>query len=271
MTDENRSCGCSSMTHSILMTLAFLALAGLLYMDYAKPAATAAPPFNPTIEVKQPDYQRNTLTVSGNAQLTVSPDKAEVYISVVSDNKTAKLAQENNRAVADEVMSALKALGLNASDVETETYALSKLEDYDSEKGRYVERGYRLTNTIKATTRQIDKVGDIIDASVGAGANGVDQISFGLTKDAEKKVRDDAMVKATEAAREKAQMLAKSSGAEIVKVITVNEQNFYYAPYEYNYKGAVMMDSAAGGAPPTAISPQKVEVTSSVNLVYEIK
>jgi uncharacterized protein len=236
--------------------------------------------FNPTIQVQQPDYQRNTLTVSGNAQLTVSPDEASVYISVVSDNKTAKLAQENDRTTSDAVMAALRAAGLNASDIETQTYSLSKLDEYVpvdinvmpiSEKAKYVDRGYRLTHTIKATTKHTESVGDIIDAAVAAGANGVDSITFGLTKETEKKVRDDALAKATQAAKEKAQSLAQTAGAQLGKVITINEQNFYYTPYEYNVRSNVMLDSASGAVPPTAISPQKVEVTSSVGLVYEIK
>jgi uncharacterized protein len=283
MTDENKKCGCSKMAH-IAMGITLMAVIGLLLLNYSKPAGNTTPAFNPTIEVKSPDTQRNTLTVSGNAQLSVTPDKATVLISVLSDNKTAKLAQENNRDAADAVLAALKSAGLNASDIETESYSLSKLEDWEvkydnavaglpmdteAQKGKIIDRGYRLTHTIKATTRQIDKVGDLIDAAVGAGANGVDSISFGLSKEAEKKVRDDAMVAATQAAKEKAQRLSQSADAKLGKVITISEQSFYYTPYEYNVRSNIMLDGAAG-APSTAISPQKVEVTSGVMLVYEI-
>jgi uncharacterized protein len=285
MTDNGKSCGCS-MTHSILMTVVMVAVIGLLYMNAVKPVGNNAPAINPTIQVNQPDSQRNTLTVSGTSQLTVSPDEAILYVSIITDNATAKQAQLNNRETADAVMSALKAQGLNASDIETDSYSLTKLEDYVpdilpkidvngmpiDQKYKYVERGYRLTHTLKATTRQIDKVGDLIDVAIGAGGNSVDQINFQLTKETEKKVKADALIKATEAAKEKAKSLAQSAGTSLVKVITVNEQNFYYTPYSsYNVRSNVAMDGGIASAAPTVISPQKVEVTSSVGLVYEIQ
>jgi uncharacterized protein len=293
MTDEGKSCGCK-MAHSILMTVVVVAIFGLLYMNLAKPAASI-PAINPTIQVNQPDTQRNMLTVSGNAQLSVSPDEATVYISVVSDNKTAKLAQENDRVTSDSVMAALKAAGLKAADIETESYYLTKLEDWEvipmpvariepapgasdssagyiTEKGRYVERGYRLTHTIKATTKQIEGIGDLIDAAVGAGANGVDSVTFGLTKESEKKVRADALVKSVEAAKEKAQSMSQTAGATLGKVSTISEQNFYYTPYEYNTRSNVALDGGMySAAPKTIISPQKVEISSSVTLGYELK
>jgi len=218
MDDEKKYCGCCSTTHHILTALTILVMIGLLYLNLTKPIDNRQPVVNHTIEVKQPDYQRDTLTVYGNAQLTVSPDKAEIYISIVSDNKTAKLAQENNRVVANAVMAALKAQGIDASDIETETYYLARLEDggirdYDaadiySGKDRIVDRGYRLTHTIKATIRQIDKVGDVIDATVRAGANGIENVVFGLTEESENRTRAEAMVKAVEAAKEKANKLS---------------------------------------------------------------
>jgi uncharacterized protein len=273
--------------HCAFAMIAVLVIAGLMFQFMVRGSNRSPMQINPIVQVQSPqDIQRNTLTVSGTSQLTVSPDEALLYISIVTDNKTAKMAQENNRVTADAVIAALRAQGLNASDIETDAYTLTKLEDYvpypdvmvgvpsdiNALKGKYVERGYRLTHTIKATSRQIDKVGDIIDASVGAGANGIDQITFELTKESEKKVRDDALMKATEAAKEKAQKLAQTAGAEIVKVISINEQNFYYTPYSaYNVRSNVAMDGGMASAAPTVISPQKVDVTSSVGLVYEIK
>jgi uncharacterized protein len=226
--------------------------------------------FKPTVNVQaQADPQRNTMSVSGNAQMSVAPDRAIVYISVITeDNKTANGAHTTNRDTSNAVVAALKGSGVNASDIETDTYSLEKITNWDTEKSKYMEYGYRLTHTMKVTSAKIAEAGDLIDVAVGAGANGVPSVTFDLSKELEKKVRDDALVRATEAAKEKAQRLAKSAGVNLGKVINVQEQNFYYAPYEFNTKNSV--GGMAMDATPTQISPQKVEVTSSVSLQYEL-
>ena len=263
MTDETKSCGCSSKMHHVFAAILLIAVVGLLYLNANKEGAPTV------VQVDSGGLQKDTISVSGSAQITVAPDEALVYISVLTDNATAKVSQENNRVVTDAVMASLDGMGIGASDIETDSYSLSKLEDYDQESGKYIERGFRLTHTLKVTTKDIKGVGDIVDAAVGAGANGVDRVTFQLTKESEKAVRDQAMVKATQAAMDKAQSLAKTAGVGVGKAVSIQEQNFYYAPYEFNVRSA--MASGDAKLAPTVISPQKVEVDSNVQLVYAIK
>ncbi|MFH0861564.1 MAG: SIMPL domain-containing protein [Candidatus Altiarchaeota archaeon] len=263
MTEETKSCGCSTKVYHVFFAVLMIAAVGILCMNANREAVPKI------VQIDSMGLQKDTITVSGNAQITVAPDEAIAYISVVTDNATAKDSQENNRVVSDVVMSSLKGIGISPADIETDSYSLTKLEEYDQESGKYLERGFRLTNTIKVTTRDIKNVGGIVDAAVGAGANGVDSVTFQLTKESEKTVRDQAMVKATQAAMSKAQSLAKTAGVGVGKAVSIQEQNFYYAPYEFNVRNTMVAGDAK--LAPTVISPQKVEVTSSVQLIYAIK
>jgi len=264
MVEKNVSTVCQPTTPYLIIIVGLLVVvAVLLAINLNKPME-----FKPVVEVKPPqDLQRNALIVSGNAQLSVAPDQAVVYVSIITDdNKTAKGAQEKNRKTANAVLNAIKRWGANASDIETGTYSLTKLEGWDTEEGKYVEYGYRLTNTLNVTTQRINKLGGLIDASVAAGANGVESITFELSKKSEKKVREEALVKATKVAKQKGSQLASTAGVTLGKVISVQEQNFYYTPFEYNVKYSIGSAESA----PTQISPAKVEVTSTVQLIFEI-
>jgi len=227
--------------------------------------------FKPVVQIQQPqDPQHNTLSVSGSSQITVAPDRAIAYVSIVTeDKKVAKNAQDKNRDISNAVINALKAWGVNASDIETETYSLEKIQEWESVKNKYVDNGYRLTHTLKVTTGKINDMGSLVDLCVNAGANGIDRITFDLSKESEKNARDAALIKATQVAVEKGQNLASTAGVKLGKVMSVYEQNYYYTPFEFNTKNA-MGSSDAGAPAPTSISPQKVEVSSSVQLVFEI-
>ncbi len=220
--------------------------------------------------VKPNSAVNENMAVSGNAELSVSPDQAEVYINVVSEALTAGEAQTANKEISNKVIAALKNLGIDEKNIETSNYYLSKKQEWEYKEQKYTEKGYILTHTLKVTTTDVQNVGKFVDAAVGAGANGIDRINFGLTKATEKDVRAQALVKATQAAKEKAQSLAETAGVKLGKVTGISESNFYYTPYVYNVRNNY--DAGAGIAMDEAesISPQKVDVTSSVQITYAI-
>jgi uncharacterized protein YggE len=224
--------------------------------------------FSPVLNVQPSENMlRNTLTVTGRAELTFSPDEAWVYLSIVTEDLDAKKAQDDNRVIANAVIDAIKMWGVSASDIETETYSLSKIQDWDPDLRKYIDKGYRLTHTIKVTTTRINDLGDLVDTAVGAGANQVQRVTFTLSDQSERSARDEALKKAAEPAKEKAQLLATSTGATLGEITHIQEQDFYYTPFEY--RGADLMEAAA--AAPTTISPEKVEIRSTVQLIFEIE
>jgi len=220
---------------------------------------------------KPGNEQKDSMSVSGNSELSVSPDEAQIYLNVLTDANTAKETQSQNRDTTANVMAALKIAGITADNIETTGYNLYKKTKWNSTTQDYVETGYELTNTIKITTSDISNVGSLVDVAVNAGANGVDHVSFTLTKDAERKAKADALLKATVAARDKAENLATTLDIRLGKVLTVQESNFYYTPYDYYNQGLVNYKADYGNSVTgNTISPQKVDVRSTVSITYQL-
>ena len=67
---------------------------------------------------------------------------------------------------------------------------------------------------------------------------------------------------------EKAVALPTNLGVAILRPISISESIFYYQPFEF--RGALMEKSAPMSAE-TVINPQKLDVSSSIQLVYEIR
>ena len=214
--------------------------------------------------------QRNTMSVSGNAELEVAPDKATVYINILTDGVTAKQAQDENKQKSNAVTAALKSAGIKSDDIETSNYFLHKKTEWDPETRKSIDDRYRLTHTLKVTTTDIDDVGTLLDTAVDAGANGVDRVSFGLTKTLEAKVRDDALKKAAVAAKDKAKSIASSTGVTLGKITSIQENNFYFRAFEYPVAEMAVSSLARGMEDSSKISPQNVQVQSAISVVYEI-
>lgn len=224
--------------------------------------------------VDQNGVQRNVVSTSGTSTLTVDPNKAEVYIRIVTLEKTAQEAKNKNSEISKKVIDALKKLGVKDKEIETSQFSIYPKYEYEEviemnvRKSQQKLVGYEVVHVLKVTTHDLEKVGRLIDAAVDSGANDIDRVSFGLSKEKEKEVKQQAMILASSDAKEKAIALATNLGVALSKPISISESSFYYQPFDIAYKVAAM---ERGPAPSTEISPQQLDVSASVQLVYEIR
>lgn len=223
------------------------------------------------VTVPQQGPQQNAIVTQGMSEFDVAPDIAKVRFRIWTNDSLAQGAQEKNRMISDAVRSALLASGVQASDIETTDYRVERWQDWDYKTQMSVDRGYQVNNAFVITTRNMDAIGKILDAGIGAGANNVESISFELSEIKDRETKTEALRMATQNAREKAEALAEGAGVQLGKLLSVTENNYGYIPYA---RYDVMASKAeAGGAPlpATDISPQNVHVSAQVSLSYDIK
>ncbi len=210
------------------------------------------------------------ITASGDATITTMPDKAEVYVRITTNNTDANLAKTANQDINNKVIAALKKLGLSDSDIETTSYDLRKNQVW--EDNSYVDKGYIAETTLKVSTKDLSKAGSIIDASVSAGAQGIDYVSFTLSNERQAQVKKDALANATVAARTKAETIASSLGVKLAGIKSVSEPNvgqIYYNAYP-NFamaEGASVKAADFG----TQLQPKSLEISAQISVVYKIR
>ncbi len=217
--------------------------------------------------IVNPSSETDTISVSGNAELTVDPDEIEIYIEIQTLEDTAVETKNINAEISDDVIADLKKAGVRSDDIETSNYNLYPKYEWNrvTEESELV--GYELRHILKVTHDDIDKAGDLIDVAVDAGANRIDNVLFTLSDEKEKDARDEAMERAAETASDKAKKLTKTLGVSLGKIKTISESTYYYTPY--TYRGDALKVEAAGDVP-TNIQPQKLDVTATVHLSFEI-
>jgi uncharacterized protein len=212
--------------------------------------------------------EQNAITVSGNARLEVEPDQAEIFVNVETTSDTARRAKDDNARTVEQVIKALKQQGVRDDDIETVSFYLSPRYRYDPKNGESTLEGYTLSNVLKVTTRDVDNAGIIIDAAVNNGANSIQNVRFGLSDNLQKEVFGQALVRASEVAGEKAQSLTASLSVNLGKVISIQESNFNFVPFDYAPR-IEAFDEAAKVA--TQIEPGKVEIGAFVSISYELR
>jgi uncharacterized protein len=205
----------------------------------------------------------HTISVAGSGKVTLVPDMATVRLGVLVQKDTAKAARQAGAERMTGVIAALKKLGIDDKDIATSTVSLGPVYDYSSSTQRIT--GYQLQNTVTVTVRDLDKLGDVLDNTITAGATTVDGITFDV-KDrigAEAQAREAAMTDA----KAKADTLAKGADVRVTGVQTISESVSTPVWYDRSY-AAPTAGAAEDASTPVMAGTTDVEIT--VQVVYLI-
>jgi uncharacterized protein len=161
------------------------------------------------------------ITVTGIGHSSVPPDLMTVGlgISVLAATVADARALASSKAMA--LISSLKDRGVNDDDIQTTHYTIHP--EYDHEDGRRNLRGYRVSNDVEVTLRDLDSAGELLDAAAAAGGDetNVNNISFAVEDQGP--ARDRARELAWDDAVARAEHLARLSGWELGKAMSIVE------------------------------------------------
>lgn len=233
------------------------------------PAPTATmtqesnPPAVKVIDIEGNEIIANKMTVSATGTKKVMPDVAYVTVGATTQNKSMSKAQSQNRDIMNALTAAIKTAGLTDDDIETISYSVYPMYDYTNGTGTIT--GYEVSNMIRLTVKDIDKVGDYIDVAAANGANTNYSINFDLEDSTQ--YYNEALANAMTKAKGKADAIAEAGGYELKGTLEITESQAYYAPEyrEYDAAAKPMADEAS-----TPVSAGQLEITATVTVVYQI-
>lgn len=204
------------------------------------------------------------LAVSVQAEARRAPDIATLSVGVVTEAPDANAAMRANAEQMTKVVAAIKSAGVADRDVRTTGVNLSPQYQYRDQQAPRIT-GYQANNTVSVKVRDIAKLGEVMDALAGAGANQISGPNFEI--DQPEPVFDEARRKAVELARSRAQTYASALGLTVRRVVSLNEGvGGGYQPVPMMAM-ARMADSAAA-APPVA--PGENTVSVNLEVVFEL-
>ncbi len=215
----------------------------------------------PTTVYTQSEPPMRTITVIGTGMITLTPDIAYVYIGVQTQDASASVAMDDNNTRAQALIDAIKAFGVDDKDIQTTNFSIYPQPVYDD---NYNEIGvtYVVDNTVYVTVRDLDTLGDLLDAAFRAGANTINGISFDVADRTEGV--SQARLAAVDDARRQADELPAATGVAIGDGQTIS----YYdsTPYPVYYEARAAVDMANS----VPIEAGSMQITTTVTIIYEI-
>ena len=208
------------------------------------------------------------LSVQANGEARVAPDEATVRLGVLAQAPTARAAMDQANRSANAILEAIRKLGVKAEDIQTSELNLNPLYANEPEMrgGEPRISGYQATNVVSVRLEKLDLVGPVVDAGLAAGANRLDGVIFGLRND--EAARSTALTRASEAARAKAETLARALRVRLVEIVEVVEGGVnVFTPI---HRGARMAMETSMSAD-TPVSAGQVGIDANITLRYRIE
>lgn len=219
----------------------------------------------------------DTITVNGTGDVLATPDIATFSFTVQEEASTVPDAQKKATDAMNAILAYVKKSGVDDKDVQTQSYDIYPRYEYHASanapmmypgQGTQVLAAYVVSQTVEIKVRKLDQAGTLLTGIGSYGATNVSGLSFSV--DDETGVERQARDKAIEDAREQANVLARSLGVSLVRIVSFSESS--NRPYPIYYAKAAM---GMGAADSVAAAPQlptgQNKITSNVSVTYEIK
>jgi len=210
-----------------------------------------------------------TFDVMGESEIIVIPDQAVVNLGFTVSDRTVEAAQDQANTVTNNIIAAVKELGVESSDIKTINYSIYPEYDYSQDRQQII--GYRVDNTVQVTAKDTQLVNQIIDTGTSQGANQVGGVSFTLSDAKKEELTREARKEAIKEAKESARELANLAGLNLGKVVNVTESQHNDLGYKPYPMAEMMRSDGLGGGPvePTTIEPGSSTFSYTVYLSYE--
>jgi hypothetical protein len=209
-------------------------------------------------------FHATTLSLSAYGESKLSPDMATISLGVTTEASTAARALSDNAARMNQVMAALKAAGVPAKDIRTSGLNLNAQYAYEQGQSPRLT-GYHAADQVTVTVHDLAKVGAIADATVSAGANQVNGVSFGLADSTA--AANAARELAVRALAAKAELYARATGYRVARLVSLSEGGGVEG---YRPQPLQAMTMARLQNVPTTVAPGELTVRVDISGLYEL-
>jgi uncharacterized protein YggE len=232
---------------------------GALLLTAPHTMATVAAQDNPTPQVP-------SIVTSGEATVRRAPDQAFVTVAVETRARNPKDAQRTNAEAMTAVQQKLAEIGIAKDAVRTTGYNVQ--QEFDFSNGRRTPRDFVARNGLEVRIDAVERVGEVLDVTVTAGATSVGGVRFEI-KDRAGAERE-ALRLAVVDARARAEAMATGAGRTLDRILRIDDSR----QPQYRPAAPQMMAARAGGmadAAPPPIEAGLIEIRADVTLTIAIK
>lgn len=210
----------------------------------------------------------NTIAVSGMAEEEVAPDMAYIDIGINVRADDAETARTQEAQIASQIRRALLGLAITDNDLQNTSYYLYQEYKVDRNGVRTADK-YVLDSSIKVTVKDLDKLSQVIDNVVEAGATNISNITYALST--QNIIQRQLLATAVENARDKAAVVANAGSRTLGNMLSADINSFdggTIVAYGANKLRSTTNLAEDGVA--TKLSPGKIKLNARVQVVFSL-
>lgn len=226
--------------------------------------------------IAQEAGERDTVTVEARREVDVEPDLGTVSFGVRATGDTAEAATDRLAARARRVIDALEGAGFTDDEIDTVNINLDRrcirfcFNRNDDTPDRIF--GYVGSAGVRLETAQLDRIGEVIDIGVAAGASSIRNVSFDVSD--KTAAVNEALRQAMLVAQDKARTLAETGGRTLGRAIVIVEGNSF-PPRAFTVSpdaafAAGRISGSGGGTDPFPIEPPTLSASARVQVTFEL-
>ena len=204
------------------------------------------------------------IVVGGEGSVSAAPDYAQITAGVTTRAKTAGEATDANAKAMTAVMAALGVAGIAKSDIQTVQFSVRPVYASSLSAGEQKLTGFAASNEVNVKVLKLDKLGEVLDRLVAAGATDVGNISF-LHANLSQAL-DQARQTAVADARRKAEIYAHAAGLNLGAVAWITEDTGGGPMFARGLRAAPAMAAATPIA--TGEDTLRIHITAGFTLVH---
>jgi uncharacterized protein len=206
---------------------------------------------------------RRGISVSAQGEASVAPDLAIVSFAVSGDGKELSPTRDDVNRRSSAVIAKVRELEIADGDINAADVGIHP--QYDYRKGQRLT-GYRVSRQMTVKVRDLDRLGDVLDGVVGAGANEV----FGAQMSAAdpSAAEHAALQAAVTTARAKAEVLATAAGVKLGAVARIEEEADFGGPPMPKMR--MMAAIAESADAPTEVATGDLTVTRRIRAWFDL-
>lgn len=168
------------------------------------------------------------VVVSGQGEVRAQPDRATVTVGVLARRPTVEAARQEANRVQAALLGVTRGLQIPDAQVRSTRINVSPQYTWNEAKRQREFAGYLVQRQVVVDLRDIEKLGPLVEKSLSAGANDVQEPVLDSTK--RKDLEREALVLAVEDARRNAEVLARAVGMAVGPARNVQGNGFSPGP-----------------------------------------
>lgn len=215
------------------------------------PSATSAQP------------TERSITITATEAISAIPDMAQISLGVEAAENSSAAALRAIRDNMNTIFAVLEELETEQRDMQTNGLSLQPLYERRNDQRQPRIIGYSARNGLNIRVRDLERLGSILDALAGAGANTINGVSFGLSDTAA--LMDEARRNAIRAAHERAQLYAQALDLRLGPVLSIQEGGTRTARPR-----AMALAEPAMEISSMPVAQGELSLSATVTLVYQL-